>query len=41
MSKIRLGCIGMGQRGILMLENCCYGQEELTALNMARMVIFG
>lgn len=24
-----------------MLENCCYGQKELTALNMARMGIFG
>lgn len=25
----------------MMLENCCYGQKELTALNMARMGIFG
>ncbi len=29
------------QKHCMMLENCCYGQDELMALNMARLGIFG
>jgi len=29
------------QRNCLMLENCCYGEEELWVLNMARKGVFG
>lgn len=29
------------QRNCMMLENCCYGEEELWVLNMARKGVFG
>src|SRR5260221_407250 len=40
--NVRMGLIGCGSRGsCLMLENCCYGENELLVLNMIRAGLFG